>query len=340
MVLGGGGGVVSIGPNVFFRGHVAIQPGATVLTQQGAVPSPVAVSSGGQGQMSGGGEVGGVIFAKSASAPCQQAGLNQPVHVLEKVKGPHSIAVARSGEIVVVEKSSGLVRIFSADYKQLLEKEVDNLCYCSLVIGADNIITAVTAMGFVQMDMHLNELRKVTKHEVPDLQSISTPYGMAQGKEGHLYIAGVEKGHIVNADLSYYKSFAEGFRAFGIAVSSHGNVYLPVLSENTVHVFSPDGEPLFFFGAPGHAPLPHLSLRAPMSLALDRHDNVYVGTGMNCVNVFDKEGKFLEAFGTRGSKLGQFESVPSAIFVDHHQFLYVGERGTDRIQIFKLATED
>ena len=120
-------------------------------------------------------------------------------------------------------------------------------------------------------------------------------------------------------------------------MNSDGLVYLPLQTEQTVQVFSPDGEPLFQFGGPGRDPLPQFSLMVPMSIAIDpNNNNVYVGTGMNCVNVFDKEGKFLEVFGSKGTEPGEFSGLPQALCIDHNGHIYVGEKSVNRMQIFKL----
>ena len=81
-------------------------------------------------------------------------------------------------------------------------------------------------------------------------------------------------------DLTYYKVFAEKYKPFSIAVNSSGHVYLPDLTAHTIHVFSSEGEPLFTFGGPGRPPVPQFSLLGPLSIAIDRDDNVYVGVAM------------------------------------------------------------
>ncbi len=336
VVVIGNKGVVNLGPNVVFRGHVAIQPGATVMTHQGPVPSPVAVPPGGaSGQAGGSQSQEGIVFAKSASTPCKRAGVNIPVHVIEDIKEPKRIAVGRNGEIVVAT-SKGKFMVFNEKYEKMIEKEMKELSHCTMVINQDNDIVVLTGWGFLKLDMELNELAKVTAKESPSLKQLTTSYGMALGVEGRLYIAGVKQAHIINADLTYYKTFAEKCQAFAIAVSSEGHVYLPVLKVNTIRVFSAEGEPLFQFGEPGRSPVPQFSLLGPMALAVDSHDNVYVGVAMKTVNVFDKEGTFLRVFGSQGSEPGQFEDVPTVMCIDQRGFLYVGECKPRRVQIFKL----
>ena len=337
VLIGGQGGVVKIGPGVVFGGHVAIQPGATVITNQGPVPSPVAVPQAGELSQTSNFQRDGVAFAKSASAPCTKGVVNSPVAILEDIKDPKSIAVSRNGEIVVAGGSKGKIMIFSEKFNKLLEKKMQGLSHCPLLIDDTDTILVFSMLGITKLNMELDEITKVTKQENPDLEEMTNPFGVALGSGGRFYIAGVKKAHILNSNLTYHSTFAQKCQAFDIAVNSDGLVYLPLQKEQTVRVFSPDGEPLFQFGGPGRHPLPQFSLLVPMSIAIDPNSNrVYVGTGMDCVNVFDKEGKFLEIFGSKGTEPGEISGLPAALHIDHNGYVYVGEKSVNRVQIFKL----
>lgn len=337
VLMGGKGGVINIGPSVLFRGHVAIQPGATVMTNQGPVSAPVAVPESSDISQTSSSQKNGVMFAKSASAPCKKAVANTPVGILEDIKDPKSIAVSKNGEIVVAGGSKGRIMVYSEKFEKLLEKKIKELSYCSFVIDQTDTIVAVTVLSIHKLDMQLNEIMKVSKQQNSSLKELTNPFGVALGNKGRLYIAGVKKAHIINADLTYHSTFAQKCQAFAIAVNSEGLVYLPLQTEQTVKVFTPEGEPLFQFGGPGKEPLPQFSLLVPMSIAIDPdNDNVYVGTGMDSVNVFDKVGKFLEVFGSKGSEPGEFSGLPVTLCIDHKGFIYVGEKSVNRVQIFKL----
>lgn len=140
---------------------------------------------------------------------------------------------------------------------------------------------------------------------------------------------------MIESDFSRGKIFAEDCgQAFGVAISKSGNVYLPIVSENTVCVFSPDGNPLFRFGGPDRAPLPFLSLQAPISIAIDHHDDVYVGLGLNNIVKFNSEGKFEEEFVT-GSR---FESMPKPMCTDpNKEHLYVAIDGESGVLVYSLT---
>ena len=70
-------------------------------------------------------------------------------------------------------------------------------------------------------------------------------------------------------------------------------------------------------------------------VAWDAAGNIFVSDGYNNKRVvkFDKNGKFLKEFGSRGSGPGQFEDVHT-IQVDHQGNVYVGDRANKRLSVF------
>ncbi len=225
--------------------------------------------------------------------------------------------------------------MFDEKYNKVTTKKLEHLSNSPLIINHENNIVVFRYVDITTLDMELNEISTVTSTQIPALNKVKTVYAAAVGREGRLYLAAVKRAHILNADFTYVKSFTEKCQAFAIAVSSEDQVFLPVLASNTIHVFSAEGEPLFKFGDPGRSPIPQFSLHGPMSMAVDYHDRVFVGTGMNTVSVFYKEGRPLRVFGSEGSEPGEFEE-PNAMHVDRNDVLYVGEMGNKRIQVFQL----
>ena len=276
-----------------------------------------------------------VVFAKSASAPCKRSGVNSPIHTLECKKEPWSVAVGRNGDIVVSTKKD-VMYVFNKSYELVAEQRFKDLSNCCVVVDDSNTIIAAGPSAFAKLDMELNKLRCVLFHERPDLKEQMTfPYAMAVGKEGKLYIAGAKKAYIVDpADFTLCKCFAEKCLAFGIAVNSIGLVYLSVQKENTVRVFTADGDPIFQFGGPGRSPLPHMTLLCPMTLAIDCKDSVYVATVMKHVNVFDKDGVFLEKY--QRSETGQDECMAASLCADDRGRLFVAEGETRKIYVYEL----
>ncbi len=70
-------------------------------------------------------------------------------------------------------------------------------------------------------------------------------------------------------------------------------------------------------------------------VAWDAAGNIFVSDGYNNKRIvkFDKNGKFLKDFGSRGHGPGQFEDVHT-IQVDHQGNVYVGDRANKRLSVF------
>ncbi len=56
---------------------------------------------------------------------------------------------------------------------------------------------------------------------------------------------------------------------------------------------------------------------------------------MNCIHVFDKEGRYLRQMGVKGTSPGQFQA-PEGLAVDARGFIYVADTCNDRVQVGTL----
>ena len=127
-------------------------------------------------------------------------------------------------------------------------------------------------------------------------------------------------------------------RAHHLKIDAKGNVWLADVGSHVIRKCTPDGHVLMTLGTPdtpgedGH----HFNKPTDMAVAADGSVFVSDGYGNNRVVHFDDEGRFVKAWGTKGTKPGEFD-LPHAIGIDSKQRLYVADRGNGRVQVFDTA---
>ena len=87
--------------------------------------------------------------------------------------------------------------------------------------------------------------------------------------------------------------------------------------------------------APVGTGVPGDNFNRPTDVAWDAAGNIYVadGYGNSRIAKFDRNGKYLKSWGSRGSAPGQFNIVHS-LAIDAQGNVYVGDRANNRIQVF------
>lgn len=77
----------------------------------------------------------------------------------------------------------------------------------------------------------------------------------------------------------------------------------------------------------------------PKGIATDSYGNIYVVDGLfHNVQIFDKDGNFLNYFGSQGKSEKEFW-LPQGIFIDQNDRIYIADSYNSRIQIFQLRAK-
>jgi sugar lactone lactonase YvrE len=129
----------------------------------------------------------------------------------------------------------------------------------------------------------------------------------------------------------------------GIGIDADGNVWV---TDNggkdgkghQVFKFSPEGRVLMTLGTAGVAASTPTTFNQPNAVAFAPNGDVFVSEGHggeagNRIVKFTKEGKYIKAWGKKGTGPGEFD-LPHCMAFDTKGRLLVGDRNNNRIQVF------
>lgn len=132
-------------------------------------------------------------------------------------------------------------------------------------------------------------------------------------------------------------SWGEGVvsRAHHIKIGPGGHVWISDIGNHTIRKCTTDGKVLLTLGTPGKAGVDETHLDKPTDMAMSPEGDIFVsdGYGNNRVVHFDRNGKFVKAWGELGTGPGEFH-LPHAIAIDSRGRLYVADRTNARVQVF------
>lgn len=124
-------------------------------------------------------------------------------------------------------------------------------------------------------------------------------------------------------------------RAHHLKFDPQGNLWLSDVELHTVRKYSPDGKLLLSLGTPRVAGEDASHFNKPTDMVVTPAGDIFVsdGYGNNRIVHFDKAGKYVKAWGKKGTGPGEFD-LPHGIGVDSKGRLYVADRSNGRVQVF------
>lgn len=148
-----------------------------------------------------------------------------------------------------------------------------------------------------------------------------------------------------DASGNFVKSFGAGMfvEPHGLSLDRNGNIWATDQSakdgkgEQAIK-FSPEGKVLMTLGKAGVAGSGPDTFNGPCDVAVAANGDIFVADGHGGdtnarVVKFSKDGKFIKAWGMKGSGPGEFDTL-HRLAMDSRGRLFVADRGNNRIQIF------
>ena len=138
-----------------------------------------------------------------------------------------------------------------------------------------------------------------------------------------------------DGDLVKNWSTEENSTAHQIKIDREGNIWLADIGLHLVRKFTPEGKELMHIGTPGEPGNDNNHLNKPTDMAIASNGDVFISDGYGNARIvhYDKNGKFIKAWGTLGNTDGMF-SIPHAIAIDSKDNIYVADRNNVRIQVY------
>ena len=141
-----------------------------------------------------------VTISKVSSTPRIQKGYVCTINDISEVR---SIAISRSGHVVISSGSEGKLSTYNEAYELISSKVVLGLNMCAITISQEDILLAASVCKICKFDMQLNEVMSVN---ASDIKEWTNSFGIALGMKGRLYAAVVEKAIILNGRFNVLQS--------------------------------------------------------------------------------------------------------------------------------------
>jgi peptidylamidoglycolate lyase len=122
----------------------------------------------------------------------------------------------------------------------------------------------------------------------------------------------------------------------GITVDGQNNVFLTDVSLQQVFKFTHDGKLIFALGEPRVGAWDATHFNEPTDVAIRPDGSFYVSDGYvnSRVALFDRNGKWLQEWGRKGSGEGEFRNPHGLAFVPGGTDVVVADRENSRLQLF------
>ena len=210
-------------------------------------------------------------------------------------------------------------------------------------------IALLAALVFPSPDLLAEEAYKAVPgwgQQLPDGMKWGETSGMAIDAKGTILAFTRAEPPIIelNADGKVLRTWGDKMFVWphGIRVDQEGNIWVTDGQNNKegtngqlVYKFSPDHRILMTIGTKGVAGEGEYTFNGPTDVAIGRNGDIFVTDGHvnSRVVKYTKDGKFIKAWGRKGTGPGEF-NLPHSVAIDSSGRVFVADRSNNRIQIF------
>ena len=165
--------------------------------------------------------------------------------------------------------------------------------------------------------------------------------GVALNQKGNIFVfnRGLYPLMEFAPDGEYIRTLGVGLTgsAHGLRIDDDDNIWITDVATHTVLKLDQEGHVTRVLGRKDKPGETDALFNQPTDVAFGPSGEIFVtdGYGNSRVVKFDRDGKFLKAWGSKGNAPGEF-NLPHTIIIDKNNLVYVGDRENQRIQIFDL----
>ena len=264
--------------------------------------------------------------------------LGRPVRVLGGLHSPYGATVNSAKEVLVTEHKK--IAVFDKKGKKLrdIKLPTDDVDLNGIAIDEDdNIYVTDCGRHCLVILNKASEVLKAVGTRGSDHGEFNDPRGVAVigdrvfvcDRDNHrLQVFTKERLEFVKTIGSQGQGDEHFNSPLDITQDELGNMYVCDYGNNRVKLLNKQGEFQLSFSKKANG-----QLIFPSGVCVVDQFVYVVELGGHCVSVFSRDGQFVTSFSKRGNKEGEFV-YPRGICVDCDGFVYVCDRGNNRVQVF------
>ena len=280
--------------------------------------------------------IAGSTFPVYVKIPPTQLG--RPVSVLGRLDRPYGVAVNSAEEVLVTERKK--IAVFDKKGKKLrdIKMPTDAGLLSGIAIDEDDNIYVTDHERHCLVKLNkAGKILKTVGTQGSDHGEFDVPRGVAVigdrvfvcDRNNHrLQVFTKERLEFVKTIGSQGKGDEHFDTPIDITQDELGNMYVCDFGNNRVKLLNKQGEFQLSFNKKANG-----QLNRPSGVCVVNQFVYVVECWGNCVSVFSRDGQFVTSFCKGGKKEGEF-NCPFGICVDCDGFVYVCDRGNNRVQVF------